>query len=159
MVNPMPTVASIPTNYSNVNFRSRLEARWACFFDLLEWHWDYEPIDLNGWIPDFYVKFPCGHSECPGYHHFYAEVKPYFSLKEFDQNPECSNFYGERYGLDGTMYLGINPYIAEIDFAHGSGGGIDQGLQLFQNWSYGKSEHEINQLWKEAGNKTQWKKH
>src|SRR5262249_22455242 len=44
---------AIPTTYKSVNFRSRLEAKWAAMFDLLKWEWHYEPIDLNGWIPDF----------------------------------------------------------------------------------------------------------
>lgn len=44
---------SIPTTYAGVNFRSRLEARWAAFFDLAGWPWEYEPFDLDGWIPDF----------------------------------------------------------------------------------------------------------
>lgn len=47
--------AAIPTLYNGVQFRSRLEARWAAFFDLCHWKWEYEPIDLNGWIPDFRV--------------------------------------------------------------------------------------------------------
>lgn len=46
---------AIQTNYANVAFRSRLEARWAAMFDLLELRWEYEPIDLEGYIPDFYV--------------------------------------------------------------------------------------------------------
>lgn len=55
------TIAAIPTVYNGVQFRSRLEARWAAFFDLCGWRWDYEPLDLNGWIPDFAVyplRFP-----------------------------------------------------------------------------------------------------
>ena len=48
--------ASIPTRYKGVQFRSRLEARWAAYFDILKWKWEYEPIDLNGWIPDFIIK-------------------------------------------------------------------------------------------------------
>lgn len=46
-------IPGIPTTYAGVNFRSRLEARWAAMFDLLGWKWEYEPFDLNGWIPDF----------------------------------------------------------------------------------------------------------
>jgi hypothetical protein len=45
--------SAIPTRYGGVQFRSRLEARWAAFFDLARWRWQYEPFDLNGWIPDF----------------------------------------------------------------------------------------------------------
>lgn len=46
-------MAAIPTKYGGIQFRSRLEARWAAFFDILGWTWDYEPIDCDGWIPDF----------------------------------------------------------------------------------------------------------
>lgn len=70
----MYTVAAIPTRYAGVNFRSRLEAKWAAFFDLVGWRWEYEPIDLNGWIPDF-VLFGCGH-------HVFVEVKPIFDFNE-----------------------------------------------------------------------------
>lgn len=47
---------AIPTYYGGVRFRSRLEARWAAFFDQLCIVWDYEPIDLDGYIPDFIVE-------------------------------------------------------------------------------------------------------
>jgi hypothetical protein len=46
-------IPAIPTVYKGIQFRSRLEARWAVFFDLLGWVWKYEPFDLEGWIPDF----------------------------------------------------------------------------------------------------------
>jgi hypothetical protein len=47
------TVAAKPTRYNGTAFRSRLEARWAAFFDLAGWRWEYEPLDLRGWVPDF----------------------------------------------------------------------------------------------------------
>lgn len=43
----------IPTRYRGRQYRSRLEARWAAFFDLLGWQFEYEPFDLPRWIPDF----------------------------------------------------------------------------------------------------------
>jgi hypothetical protein len=46
-------IKAIPTKYNGTQFRSRLEARWAAFFDLLGWPWEYEPFDCDGWIPDF----------------------------------------------------------------------------------------------------------
>jgi hypothetical protein len=49
-------IANIPTIYKGVQFRSRLEAKWAAFFDLLGWRWHYEPLDLDGWIPDFLIE-------------------------------------------------------------------------------------------------------
>jgi hypothetical protein len=61
------TIAAIETRYNGVNFRSRLEAKWAAMFDLLEWKWTYEPRDFDGWIPDFAIH---------GSRIIYVEVKP-----------------------------------------------------------------------------------
>lgn len=46
-------IPAIPTKVLGVQFRSRLEAKWALFFDKVGWPWAYEPFDLNGYIPDF----------------------------------------------------------------------------------------------------------
>ena len=61
----------IPTLYRGVQYRSRLEARWAAFFDLLGWPHQYEPFDLEGWIPDFLLT---------GRHPTLVEVKPVVEL-------------------------------------------------------------------------------
>ena len=45
--------AGIVTTYAGVTFRSRLEARWAVFFDLMCIPWIYEPFDAHGYVPDF----------------------------------------------------------------------------------------------------------
>jgi hypothetical protein len=46
----------IPTYYKGILFRSRLEAKWARFLDLLKLPWLYEPKDLAGYIPDFIIS-------------------------------------------------------------------------------------------------------
>jgi len=46
----------VPTRYAGVNFRSRLEATWAVFFDSIGLPWRYEPFDLEGWTPDFLLQ-------------------------------------------------------------------------------------------------------
>jgi len=66
----------IPTVYKERNMRSRLEARWAAMFDLLSWDWEYEPFDLEGWIPDFVIY---GAKE-----EIIVEVKPYSRLDQYD---------------------------------------------------------------------------
>ena len=48
-----PNMICFPTAYAGANFRSRLEARWAAFFDLAGWRWEYEPPEEIGWVPDF----------------------------------------------------------------------------------------------------------
>lgn len=65
---------AIPTHYNGINFRSRLEAKWARFFDLIGWSYEYEPVDLNGYIPDFVLKF----AKMP----IYVEIKPSMTVKD-----------------------------------------------------------------------------
>ena len=60
-------IKSHRTEYAGHTFRSRLEATWAAFFDLCGISWSYEPIDLNGWVPDFALWL-----DVP----IYVEVKP-----------------------------------------------------------------------------------
>lgn len=54
------TIKAIQTRYKGYHFRSRLEARWAVFFDALGLEWEYEPegFDLDGvwYLPDFYLS-------------------------------------------------------------------------------------------------------
>jgi len=67
------TIKAKPTLYKGIPFRSRLEARWAAFFDLLKWEWEYEPCDFNGWYPDFVIY---------GNRPIYVEVKPVIEFPE-----------------------------------------------------------------------------
>ena len=51
-------IKAIETRYKGYRFRSRLEARWAVFFDALKIRWEYEPegFELGGglrYLPDF----------------------------------------------------------------------------------------------------------
>jgi len=50
------SIAAIPTEYQGRMYRSRLEARWAAFFDRLSWNAEYEPFDLGAWSPDFLLR-------------------------------------------------------------------------------------------------------
>jgi hypothetical protein len=54
-------IKAIETVYKGYRFRSRLEARWAVFFDALDIEWLYEPEGFeneNGYryLPDFKIK-------------------------------------------------------------------------------------------------------
>ena len=58
-------IKAIETVYKGYRFRSRLEARWAVFFDALgiEWEYEKEGYDLGefGWyLPDFEIKLSNG---------------------------------------------------------------------------------------------------
>lgn len=54
-----PRIGAIETEYAGVRFRSRLEARWAVFFDALGLKWEHEPeayTDGTTWYtPDFWL--------------------------------------------------------------------------------------------------------
>jgi hypothetical protein len=60
---------AIETSYKGYRFRSRLEARWAVYFDALGIDWEYEKegYDLEGvyYLPDFWLPQV----------HMWAEVK------------------------------------------------------------------------------------
>jgi hypothetical protein len=62
---------AIETRYKGYRFRSRLEARWAVFFDFLDIGWEYEPkgFTLSRWyLPDFRIT--------KGQRVHWLEVKP-----------------------------------------------------------------------------------
>lgn len=52
MYNAIPTIGA-----RGIQFRSRIEAKWATVFDQLKFDWEYEPIDLKRYIPDFILQF------------------------------------------------------------------------------------------------------
>ncbi len=93
-------VPGIPTLYNSSRFRSRLEAKWACFFDILGWRWDYEPFDLDGYIPDFLmIGFKTK---------LIVEVKPATSKEEMQ--PAIKTLQGS--GWDGdAMVVGASPMV------------------------------------------------
>lgn len=143
------TIKSHPTKYNGVLFRSRLEARWAAFFDIAGWSWQYEPIDLPGWTPDFRVEFKCGHSECPPTHVLLVEVKPYFNLEDFSGHPCTSYDFGEGIPAHASAAFGNDPSVTGWCMAHGAGG----GFETIRNWIFGN----VQEMWNEAGNLVQWK--
>jgi hypothetical protein len=62
----IPMITAIETEYAGCRFRSRLEARWAVFFDHLGIKWAYEPqgyeiptdpwvTETRGYLPDFWL--------------------------------------------------------------------------------------------------------
>lgn len=67
------TIDAIPTRYNGVHFRSQLEANWAAFFDLCGWSWEYEPVRLDKWFPDFILSHG-------GHRRVLVEVKPFDML-------------------------------------------------------------------------------
>ena len=70
------TIEPIETKYKGCRFRSRLEARWAVFFDAANIKWQYEPqgyvVKGRKYLPDFFLQ----ELEC------YFEVKGTYDYDE-----------------------------------------------------------------------------
>jgi len=74
-------IQSKETIYNGYRFRSRLEARWAVFFDALgiKYHYEYQDFMLPSgrYLPDFFL--PDFEGGC------YCEVKPSFDQTSIDR--------------------------------------------------------------------------
>ena len=102
---------AIPTMYGGIEFRSRLEARWAAFFHNIGWRWTYEPFDANGYIPDFLV-----HGPMP----LLIEVKP--ALLEREYRAPIAKIEQGLAGCDAdVLIVGIDPIASEIENDWGTG--------------------------------------
>lgn len=156
-------MTAIPTMYAGVQFRSRLEAKWAAMFDLLEWPWEYEPIDLEGYIPDFIL-----------YGKLLVEVKPL--LWSVSREPEaievakkidiggwtgCSVLLGARF-IDNSVRENCDTYIRiglmRQPLAPGDRWDAFTGNSPYDGVDYLKPFGcEVFSKWREAGNCTQWR--
>ena len=161
--------------YRGVQFRSRLEAKYACLFDQLGWVWDYEQLDYDGYIPDFTLAF-----KKP----MLVEVKPINDWFGFDWNPVIEKAIDS--GVKGRlMVVGAKVFHFESLGATTIGRIYEQ--ELFPDDAYcvptvvhlcdhcGKfnptstceydgsrkaselSYEQLNTMWKHASNTVQWK--
>lgn len=75
-------IQAIETSYGGARFRSRLEARWAVFFDEMLINWEYEPEGYETpdgrYLPDFRIYLRQGKPTA------LFEVKPQYSLTPDD---------------------------------------------------------------------------
>lgn len=92
ITNPVYSIKPIETYYNGIFYRSRLEARWAFFFDCLEIKHFYEhegfAIKVNGknfnYLPDFYI--PKQEYPIPVKQDMYFEIKPSRELSSEEEN-------------------------------------------------------------------------
>lgn len=147
-------VKAHPTTYGGVRFRSRLEATWAAFFDLAGIAWDYEPVDFEGWVPDFVLRVEGGP--------LYVEVKP-VPLILWDNQwsvPDAAAFAkAKSHGKEvWVLLLGERPQ-SHADF-FGIGRLMDEPEYeplLWQRVKDSISPPNTDALWVEAKNRTQWR--
>jgi hypothetical protein len=155
-------------------------------FDLLEWRWDYEPFDLDGWIPDFIL-----HGESPTL----VEVKPIPSINyhaslddELAKHAEASEYeillLGLGPNIPGEGLIGWHFEYEDID----DGPSLVSGPASFMyisndkphdkhaEWDWCSAIHDfrgritgwydacipeadplvLTSMWRQAGNRVQW---
>ena len=173
----------IPTTYKATRFRSRLEARWAAFFDAIEWPWTYEPLDLLGYIPDFGILWEGGPSP------LLVEVKPALTIEDLafaTRKVEASGWTHECLIVGAELFEPVSstPLVGLICERNGPGGEFEWGpARLFQCLSCGRTSvlaedgswrcracgcddgnghlgqiiGGLSERWSEAGNRVQWR--
>ena len=103
----MEKIRPVQTEYKGYLFRSRLEARWAVFFDACGVDWEYEPegiilSDGTKYLPDFYlIDFHC-----------YFEVKRK-GIQDTDEGLEAESKISD--GMDCDRWAGIIAYGDPMD--------------------------------------------
>lgn len=103
-------IKAIETVYNGYRFRSRLEARWAVFFDAAGIEYEYEPEgfeldDGTKYLPDFYF---------PDYD-WYGEVKPPRDGAELEIE-RASKFVGSK--INALLLFGSLPPKSDIEMWH-----------------------------------------
>lgn len=103
-------IKAIETVYNGYRFRSRLEARWAVFFDAAGIEYEYEPEgfeldDGTKYLPDFY--FP--------QYDWYGEVKPPRDGAELEIK-RAARFVGSQ--IKALLLFGCLPPKSDIDMWH-----------------------------------------
>ncbi|ESK53613.1 hypothetical protein [Acinetobacter tjernbergiae] len=103
-------IVPIQRIYKTIKFRSTLETRWAIFFDMLGWEWEYEPFGVKNteavWFPDFLIK---GY----GNKRILVEVKPFTTFQEFKELYETKydrSLINTEYQFDEVLLLGSDIY-------------------------------------------------
>ena len=79
-------IKAIQTRYKGHHFRSRVEARWAVFFDHQEIEWVYEKegfgLPSGGFLPDFWLPQVNMWAECKGGDFSDDEIRKCYELSQ-----------------------------------------------------------------------------
>ena len=169
--------------YRGVLFRSRLEAKWAAFFDNVGWHWEYEPCEFNGWFPDFaiYGKDETIHVEIKPIVKFCQETADKIDLSGctsdvllLGQTCPISNgasttnntvqlgWMRQQFGEFETDFLWgdaeLGTWDGDIGYCNAEQGWVDPISGKYGKYYWKNIIDLVDQYWGDACNKTQWKK-
>jgi hypothetical protein len=151
------SISAIETKYKGVLFRSRLEAKWASFFDVLGWRWEYEPCDLPGWSPDFFLEIQRQRTRSSEVRRIslLAEVKPYSTAAQFIGHPFTKHPYGHpSFACDACVGFGVCPSVTLIELPSDSESSV--GEVPFEYLVDADLRVDVTRLWRKACNRVRW---
>lgn len=106
------SIAPLETRYAGCRFRSRLEARWAVFFNTLRIPWQYEPqgfqIAEEAYLPDFYLPQSKTWVEVKGTEEDFLAKGALYSTAAAGALPGTADVWGSDAGL---LVLGPMPHV------------------------------------------------
>lgn len=112
-------IKPIETRYNGFRFRSRLEARWAIFFDFvgLRYEYEIEGFEINGirYLPDFYIPSLDRWFEIKAKPLTSSEMKKCeeFCFNKDNENIKYSVLIGTPDAVKFKDYFGIIEYVWE----------------------------------------------
>ena len=118
-----PKLKVIETEYKGYKFRSRLEARWAVFFDACGVKWEYEPEGFNlgdglYYLPDFLLHDVIyRYNQCDSVIDLWVEVKGQMTdqdwrkIEKFTYANPAYSYSNEHRELQRQGYFRTNPLL------------------------------------------------
>lgn len=131
-------IQAIETRYKGYRFRSRLEARWAVYFDAMniEWRYEHDGYDLptGYYLPDFWFPEANAYGEVKAVHFSQDETQRDIELVRLTGRPcamlagqpdfgdyallvatekEVTELWGYKFG---PFYCGLDVFPIDIDF-------------------------------------------
>jgi hypothetical protein len=142
------TIEAKPTYYNYTLYRSRLEAKWAAFFDFLGWEYEYEPEPFKTWSPDFVIHTIDA----------YVEVKPLYlwgeaieKIRPYSKEFRCGLISDDLRVHEEAYYIG-----KYLNRDHTVGELILKDFTIQYRGNF--TPKLINQYWAEAQNKVMYLK-
>lgn len=147
--------------------RSRLEARWAALLDIIGVRWDYEPIVLDRYVPDFLVhSYFHADPVVPG--PILLEVRPYLKPAEYAEarvRIAQSGWAGPAIVAGGTLDVEDTAWGRESSVGYGHPAVVPEHAAAASTawfkvgWCdgrWGMGGRDLTREWREAGNRVRY---
>ena len=144
-------IKAIETEYKGYRFRSRLEARWAVFFDEAGIKWEYEPEGFElpsgkRYLPDFKIHNVYDTRSDTTYDSLWVEVKGCMTQDDMERIEEFVNFKEAKYECDGGGYfipVAENPTLIVGNIPDGTSV-ADIMYDMYSRFDKEETNHEFN---------------